>query len=288
MRQFSIAELERYTLIKAHTYRTWEQRFNFTKSNRTQTGLRYYTLDDLDFFLDFSLLNRSGFKVSKLALLNREEMRERTFLLEDDIAKKENIVNRLIIYMYSLETDSFESTLNHVIGKYGIDDVVEDIILPFIERIDLFSYTGNSATEYHFAVTILRKKIIVGIEQAKAKKHISKTALLFLPEGEHFDLILLYIHYKLQLAGIKSFYLGTNIQLPQLTIAVQNKRPDFLITFLHNEEKKRMRKLLTYLPSLSNQLLLATEHLPLHAADQKGKLKLTQYKSILQEVEELV
>jgi MerR family transcriptional regulator, light-induced transcriptional regulator len=259
MRHFSIAELEQYTRIKAHTFRTWEQRYPLTKSKRTETGLRYYSLDDLDFFLDFSLLNRYGYKVSKLAQMGSEEIREKAFQLQDDAAKKENIVHRLIIDLFSLETDLFESTLNHAIIKYGIDEVVDNIILPFIERIDLLSYTGNSATEYHFAVTILRKKIIVGIEQAKSNKYISKTALLFLPEGEHFDLILLYIHYKLQLSGVKSFYLGTNIQLQQLSVAIQKKRPDLLITYLHNEEKKPMRKLLDYLPSLSGQLLLVTE-----------------------------
>ncbi|HUC82575.1 MAG TPA: MerR family transcriptional regulator [Flavisolibacter sp.] len=285
MHQFSIADLERYTQIKAHTFRTWEQRYNLTKSKRGQNGLRFFTIDDLDFFLDFSLLNRFGYKVSKIALLNREEIRERAFQLTEETARKENIVNKLIVYMFSLETEAFESTVNHVIGKYGIDVAVEDVLLSFIERTDLFSYSANSATAYHFAVAILRKKMMVAIEQARAKRHLAKTALLFLPEGEHFDLILLYLQYKFQLAGVKSFYLGNNIQLRQLSAAVQEKLPDYLVTFIHSGSKNLLRKLMNSFPDYTSRLLVATEQLPVYNHTPAGDFKLSQYKHILQEVE---
>jgi len=288
-RYFTIAELERYTDIKAHTFRTWEQRYEMLKSKRKTNNLRYYTISDLDFFLDFSLLNRYGYKVSKLAAMKPEEVRETVFLLENETAKKENIVHKLIVHMFSLEVDAFESILDHAISKYGINEAMEDVILSFIEKIDLFSYKGNSSTEYHFATTVLRKKIIVGIEQAKGRGPLSKTALLFLPEGEHFDLLLLYIHYKFQLAGIKSFYLGTNIQFQDLSIAVEKKQPDFLVTYLHHEEKKAWNKLLSYLPCTEKQLLFVTR--PIIDSPQgkldASKIKFAQYRSIVEEVEGL-
>ena len=259
------------------------------KTKRKTNNLRYYTISDLDYFLDFSLLNRHGYKVSKLVAMNREELRETVFLLENESARKENIINRLIVHMFSLEVDAFESILDHAISKYGINEAMEDIILSFIEKIDLLTYKGNSSTEYHFATTVLRKKIILGIEQAKGKGPLSKTALLFLPEGEHFDLLLLYVHYKLQLAGIKSFYLGTNILFRDLTVAVEKKQPDFLVTYLHHEEKKAWNKLLSYLPCADNQLLFVTRPVidPYSGKLGSSKIKFAQYRSIVKEVQEL-
>lgn len=287
--QFSIAELERYTKIKAHTFRTWELRYEGLKSKRNDNKLRYYTIEDLDYLLDFCLLNRFGHKVSKLALLHPEQLREKVFELKDESARKENMIHKLIVYMFTLETENFESLLDHSISRYGFDVAMEDVILSFIERIDLFSYKGNSTAEYHFAITVLRKKIIVGIEQAKAKKRIAKTALLFLPEGEHFDLLLLYLHYKLQLEGIKSFYLGTNILPRDLKVAIQKKQPDFLVTFLYNEPRKVWEKLSIYVPPTSQQVLLVTK--PLiddrfeHSANEN--IIVRGYRSIISDVEKI-
>jgi len=63
----------------------------------------------------------------------------------------------------------------------------------------------------------------------------AKTALLFLPKGEHFDLILLYMCYVLKSKGVKVFYLGTNISLDNLKIVYKEKAPDRLYCYMANK-----------------------------------------------------
>jgi DNA-binding transcriptional MerR regulator len=231
MRTFSIAEVEQFTKIKAHTLRTWEQRFEIFKSQRKANGVRIYTLEELSYLLDFALLNRLGSKVSVLAKLDKQSIREKVLQLQDDSCRQEFAINQLIIQAYTLNIEDFELLLDGAVAAWGIEQTIEQIIFPFLERLDLFSYNRRTSGDYHFVVTALRKKIILAIEGAKPQKLLAKSALLFLPKDEHFDLFLLYMNYKLRTAGLNVLYLGTNVSADNLKVILQAKQPQFLLTY---------------------------------------------------------
>jgi hypothetical protein len=58
------------------------------------------------------------------------------------------------------------------------------------------------------------------------------TVLLFLPEGEHHELGLLYVHYLLRSHGIKALYLGADVPLKDVEFVSRYKTPDYLYTHL--------------------------------------------------------
>ena len=77
MALYSIKELERLSGIKAHTIRIWEKRYNIISPNRTNTNIRSYCDDDLKKLLNISILNKNGYKISKIAALDIEEINEK-------------------------------------------------------------------------------------------------------------------------------------------------------------------------------------------------------------------
>ncbi|HZH64357.1 MAG TPA: MerR family transcriptional regulator [Flavisolibacter sp.] len=247
MKTFSLAELAQYSLVKAHTFRTWEKRFKSFVSKRTPKNIRYYTLDDLAFFLDISLLNRFGEKISSLDLLDKATVRQKASLLKGPTAMQEDQINQLILDMMALRVEQMESRLDAAVKDWGVDQTIEEIILPLIERLQLFSYKKHTSSEYHFVVTTLRKKLILGIESFTPKEGANRTALLFLPEGEHFDLLLLYLDYRLQKSGLGVLYLGTNISPLNLKNVVQQKTPDVVLTYVSNAQLKEAKVLSPYL-----------------------------------------
>ena len=253
MKTFSIAELERFTLIKAHTFRTWEQRFALFTAQRKATNTRFYTIEDLSFLLDFALLNRSGFKVSFLARLDKAAIKEIALNLKDDSARQERTINPLIIAAFSLHTEDFALTLDRAIASWGIDQTIELIILPFLERVELLSYQGRTASEYHFVVTALRKKLILAIEQTHPQMVLAASALLFLPEGEHFDLLLLYMEYKLRKAGVNVLYLGTNVTVQDFARVIQRKEPQYVVTYLSSSMSQKKASLQQYVTALNQE-----------------------------------
>ena len=64
MKTFSIKHLERFSEIKAHTLRIWEQRYSIFQPVRTKGKVRHYSLNDVQLLLDISLLIKNGAKIS--------------------------------------------------------------------------------------------------------------------------------------------------------------------------------------------------------------------------------
>lgn len=241
MRNFTIAELERFSGIKAHTFRTWEQRYHFFKPARTATNFRYYTIKDVRQLLNITLLNKCGYKVSKLDKLTPAEITELAGKQTEPGIVRLRQIHELIIYMFQADVERFESTLTNCINLWGINMTIEEVILPFLDKTPVLSYDDTS-NEVHLAVTIIRKKIIFGIERSSPLQRINKKVLLFLPEREHYDLTLLYLNYVLKREGYNIVYMGTNISTRNLESIVISQRPDLLVTYIVHQHQLDIHK----------------------------------------------
>ena len=83
MSTYSIKDLEQLSGIKAHTLRIWEQRYNLLQPKRTDTNIRFYDDDDLKLILNVALLNDNGVKISKIASMSANELREEVMKLTE-------------------------------------------------------------------------------------------------------------------------------------------------------------------------------------------------------------
>lgn len=233
MNAFTIKDLENLSGIKAHTIRIWEQRYSFLKPRRTETNIRYYSCDELKAVLNIALLNKYGYKISQIDKMNEEELREKLMSLSHSQAQQERLVNDLLHSMVDLDIERFEEVLDHYIMTRGIDKTISYLIFPFLEKIGILWLTNHvNAAQEHLVTNIIRQKLIVGIESAVSHLTVNKTILLFLPEGEHHELGLLYMYYLLKSRGINVLYLGANVPLKDLEFVANLKKPHTLYTHL--------------------------------------------------------
>jgi MerR family transcriptional regulator, light-induced transcriptional regulator len=233
MNVFTIKDLENLSGIKAHTIRIWEQRYSFLKPCRTDTNIRYYCNQELKTILNISLLNRNGFKISHIDKMSQQELNERLVSLSCCEARQERIVNELITYMIDLNICSFEQLLDSSILSTGIDKTINQVIFPFLHRIGILWQTSHiHAAQEHLVTNIIRQKLIVGIEGIMTHRQVDKTILLFLPEGEHHELGLLYVYYLLKSHGAKVIYLGADMPSKDIEFVCKFKRPTHLYTHL--------------------------------------------------------
>jgi len=229
MNAFTIKDLENLSGVKAHTIRIWEQRYSFLKPQRTDTNIRYYSNEELKTILNVALLNKFGYKISHINKMDAEEINRNIVTLSYNVAQQEHIVNELISYMIDLEVEAFEELLDNNIRAKGIETIINDVIFPFLEKIGILWLTSNiNPAQEHLVTNIIRQKLVVGIEDTVTKVVGDKLALLFLPEGEHHELGLLYVHYLLKTRGVKTLYLGANVPLADLNFIGQLKKPDYL------------------------------------------------------------
>ena len=234
MNAFTIKDLENLSGIKAHTIRIWEQRYNFLKPGRTQTNIRSYTSDELKVILNVALLNKYGFKISHIDKMNAAEMQERILSLMQSQAQQERIINELIQQMIDLDLDGFENTIDDFIRARGVEKSITQIIFPYLERIGILWVTSHiNPAQEHLTSNIIRQKLISGIENVgRPNNSQNRSVLLFLPEGEHHELGLLFICYLLKSRGVHVFYLGANVPLKDLEYVIKLKKPDIVYSHL--------------------------------------------------------
>lgn len=233
MNAFTIKDLQNLSGIKAHTIRIWEQRYAFIKPQRTQTNIRYYTNEELKKILNISLLNKYGYKISHINKMSDPEILEKIVALSNLQAQQERIVNEMIQYMIDMNLEAFEDVLDNYIAARGFDKTITQIIFPFLERIGILWVTNHiNPAQEHLVTNIIRQKLIAGIETAFTHLSANKLVLLFLPEGEHHELGLLYICYLLKSRGVKTLYLGANVPVADIEFVSKFKKPDYLYTHL--------------------------------------------------------
>lgn len=232
MNAFTIKDLENLSGIKAHTIRIWEQRYNFLKPQRTPTNIRCYCNEELKALLNIALLNKYGFKISHIDQMNAEEIKEKIFSLSDPLAVQERVINELVQEMVSMEMEKFEDILTGYIAARGIEHTIMQIVFPFLEKIGILWQTGHiNPAQEHIVSNIIRQKLITAIETTVPSVKKDKTALLFLPEGEHHEMGILFVTFLLKAKGIKIIYLGANIPMKDVEYVCREKSPDFI--FIH-------------------------------------------------------
>jgi DNA-binding transcriptional MerR regulator len=236
MNAFTIKDLENLSGVKAHTIRMWEQRYSFLKPQRTATNIRYYSCEELKSILNIALLNKYGFKISHIDRMCQKEMREKLITLSHGQAQQERILNEMLHYMVDLDMYLFEKLLDEQVALRGIDKTITQVIFPFLDKVGILWLTNNiNPAQEHLVSNVIRQKIMAGIESCEhspCAQGPAKTVLLFLPEGEHHELGLLYTHYLLKNRGVSVLYLGANVPGRDVEFVCNLKKPDFLYTHL--------------------------------------------------------
>lgn len=233
MNAFSIKDLENLSGIKAHTIRIWEQRYSFLKPQRSKSNIRFYGNEELKTVLNIALLNKYGFKISHIDKMTANEVREKINTLTYGEAYQERFINELLQYMVDLDILRFEETLDVYIRSKGIDQAITQLVFPFLEKIGVLWLTNHmNAAQEHLVTNVIRQKLLVGIEGIITNPQAEKTILLFLPEGEHHELGLLYLFYVLRSRNMAVLYLGSNVPFKDLEFVANLKTPYHIFTHL--------------------------------------------------------
>lgn len=232
MGSYSIKQLELVSGIKAHTIRMWEKRFGLFSPKRTNTNIRRYNDLDVQLILNITLLNRNGYKISKIARRSSEELSELILQLsaQSESSEKSNI-EPLILSMLSFNQSSFKDYLDKHIDERGLEKTFEEIVIPLLYRIGILWQTGtiNSAQE-HFVTNIIKNTIIVHSQLLKEPKIKAPLILYFLPESEFHEIGLLFYAYVGKKLGFNTMYLGQSTPVDSVIQAAKKIKPKAVFT----------------------------------------------------------
>lgn len=233
---YSIKDLEHISGIKAHTLRIWEQRYNFIKPKRTETNIRYYNGEDLKLILNISMLKDNGYKISKIAKMDANEISLEVARLSENEFRFPEQIQALTLSMLNMDEERFEKTIATSILQLGFEKTMIHIIYPFLAKVGILWQTGAANTAHeHFITNLIRRKLLVAIDgQVVTRSEASKKYLLFLPQEEMHELGLLFACYILKARNHQVIYLGQNLPFDDLKKVFEAQNPDFLVTILTN------------------------------------------------------
>jgi len=245
MAVYSIKDLENISGVKAHTIRIWERRYGLIQPKRTSTNIRYYSDADLKKLLNISILNQNGYKISKIAQLNDQQLRDRVLELCLNGRKNNLHIESLMVSMLELDEKKFINVLSAAVIKFGFEETVERVLFPFLDRIGMLWQTGtiNPAQE-HFISNLIRQKIMVAIDN-EMQNIVPRgpKIVFFLPEGEMHELGILFYSFIARKEGLEVVYLGASVPLEDLRLVQQIRPADaFFTSFVTARDKEHLEE----------------------------------------------
>lgn len=230
--KYSIKDLEYLTGIKAHTLRIWEQRYNVVEPRRTDTNIRYYGDEELKRLLNITLLVNSGQKISKVAELTDEQLREMVLRLGAYRGELENQIHGLKLAMLDFDEVLFDRILTQSMISIGGEETFTKLVGSFIHQIGILWQTSSiSVAHEHFASGIIKQKIYSAVDQLPLNQsQPGKIFILYLPGDELHELGLLYLYYYIRKRGHRVIYLGQSVPLEYLKDAMDKLNADVLVT----------------------------------------------------------
>lgn len=267
MATYSIKDLEYLSGIKAHTIRIWEKRYNLLDPNRTDTNIRTYSDDDVRRILNVSMLVKSGYKISNVALFDVEKLQSEVIRMNRNSNDVDKSIDQLLFQTVNLNSIGFEDLLDKIILENGISKTIQQVVFPFFERIGILWQAGSVFTAHeHFVSNLVRNRLI----RETGKFTISespRSVLFFLRENEWHELGLLYFNFLAAKAGLRCVYLGQSLPFGDLANLLNNNDFDFVCTsFIQAIEKPELEQYLKNLAMLfnRNKILIAGRQLAIH------------------------
>ena len=231
---YSISDLAKLSGVKAHTIRAWEQRHGIIIPKRTKSNIRYYEDADLKELLNVALLNKNGFRISKIAHMSKEEKAMHISEVSSVNYAYDTQLDALTISMIELDEFKFNHIIDTNIQQQGFERTMLEVVYPFLDKLAALWFTGSiNALQERFVSNLIRAKLIGATDQLKRQaRNTTPTYLLFLPKWEQQELSLLFLHYLLRARGIQSVYLGSDISLTDLRDSDKVLSPDFVFTII--------------------------------------------------------
>ena len=237
---YSIKDMEKLSGIKAHTIRIWEQRYGLLQPKRTPTNIRYYEDEDLKLLLNVALLNKNGYRVSKISKMSEREISEKVAEISEVSYEYRTQLDALTLSMIEMDEFKFSRIVNANTKQIGFERTMLEVIYPFLDKLSILGMTGSiHPIQVNFISCLIRQKMIVAIDKLPVQRNVAyQKFLLYLPEGEKQELSLLFLSFLLKTRGFQVNYTGVGVSLVDLKDAYRIQKPDFIYTMISEPFKE--------------------------------------------------
>ncbi len=228
--RYTIGALSTKTGLTPHTIRAWERRYAALSPNRSDANQREYGDAELERLKLLKRVTDQGNTISKVAQLSIEELKRLAqpeptdSFVESTTQEDGSLLKAAEQAMMELDSAELLRTLERGTALLGITGMLEQIVLPLLERVGWRWSEGTaSVSEEHLATVVirtyldrLRASIMPG---ANAPRIVVTT-----PAKQHHEIGAMIVAITVASLGWHVTYLGPSLPSEEIADAVRRSR----------------------------------------------------------------
>lgn len=259
---YSIRQVINLTGASEFLLRTWELRYQAITPNRTETGRRLYSQQDILKIRTLVELtndeNTQKHKIGEIAKLPLEELKKlvgtRETLAETTVDKR---IAKLISLVDQFKWDDLEKEFHSQREKCEAGEFVHQYILKLIRETNNQVAMGRfTIAQEHILSALIKENLMILKSDLKKKiKNQNEKFIVASPEGDHHDIGLMLASTLISNAGKKGYYLGPNMPKQELAhTSIRLGATHLVIASTLSKAEGAVDDLLNYLHFLDHHL----------------------------------
>lgn len=255
---FSIKDLEIFSGIKAHTIRIWEKRYSILEPDRTDSNIRTYSESELKKILNVSYLNRNGLKISKIAMLDEDELTQRVMTVNSrhDDLNKDFQPGKILMSAIRFNEDMFKEALMPFIKNEGLEKSYSKYLSVLLEKARILWQTGSlSRAQEQFVRNTIKQITIIEDNLLAQSANRSKPSIAMINTSDNLtDNNFLFYKYVLKKRGYDVVFTGGILPASEVIEIHKIKPFEYLIvnSGVFDFEEKKLR----YFSNIGKTLML--------------------------------
>ena len=255
---YSIKDLENFSGIKAHTIRIWEKRYSILEPDRTDSNIRMYSESELKKILNVAYLNRNGFKISKIAALDEDQLTGKVMDVSstNDDHGQEFQPGKLLMAALKFSEEQFTEALLPFIKHYGIENAYVNYLHPLLTKAGILWQTGSlSRAQEQFIRNTIKKIIIIEDSTLKVEKTRPSEIVAMVNTSDNLsDNNFLFYKYILRQRGYNVIFTGG--VLPSTEVNEMFKIKPFKYLLVNSDAFDFAKKKIEYFSNVGKALSL--------------------------------
>ncbi|NDD91521.1 MerR family transcriptional regulator [bacterium] len=221
--RLNIKAVSRLVGLNEHTIRAWEKRYRAIEPQRTGTGRRTYSMEEVERLQMLNTLVRRGHAISSVAGLPLEKIQQlldskkqelesaarSADTLDQDLQEATKLI---IALLHKFDFEAMVPQITKAALRFDIRSFVYGVALPLMREVGLQVDTGKLliAQEHAFSV-MLRDRLSQILNTLNTDNHTGKRIALSTPAGDIHEFGIMLSGILAAASGWSVQYLGPNL-----------------------------------------------------------------------------
>ncbi|MCL6601937.1 MAG: MerR family transcriptional regulator [Paenibacillus sp.] len=213
---YSIKQVVEMLDIPSVTLRAWESRYKAVTPERTESGYRLYSQDNIE---DLRWLKnqteQQGISISHAVRLlkarKEKDLKESISSISGSPQDAfEKMKNQIYSTLYEFQGERANALIDFGFSLYGYDSMFHQVLVPVLIKVGGAWEEGTATVaQEHYMTHMISNRIYQFFHVFPVYSHLPKV-LAFCPAGEHHQIGLLLFSLFLRKNGVEVLYLGAN------------------------------------------------------------------------------